>query len=430
MHAGSGKGMRWGNFDHQSLCISATQAKRRLVITAGLVLALAVRWVFRDFRTFDVDNWVIPWYNYIQSHGAKALGVEIPSFDIRGNYTPPYYYLLYMATFFDSMVPKLYLIKAVSVLFDFVASFFVFKIVHLGSQSEARAWLAFFVVLFAPTVIANGALWGQSDVIWASLLLGSIYFSLTRRPSLVVLFFGLAISVKAQAVFLFPYLLVLVLCSRLPWKLLPIIPAVYAVVMTPAILMGRSVIDVFEVYLRQGSFYKQLSLNAPNLYYFATYPYVQSNRYHLIATILGATITVLASLFFAWHSRWRRGALTPQFLVFSATVSLTLAPFLLPRMHDRYFFAADLCSIALAFLVPRLWFVPVALQISSTIAYVPYISGGHGYTVMPVAVFINTALACYFIGVYIADHLATSGSNLARAIPVGSAARRRDQLGV
>jgi Gpi18-like mannosyltransferase len=421
-----GTGMGWRNFDYQSLRLTAKDAQRWLLIAAGLVTALAVRWVFLDFRSFDVDNWVIPWYDYIQSHGAKALGVEIPSPDIRGNYTPPYYYLLYLATFFDRIVPKLYLIKAISILFDFLASFFVFRIVHLGSQSRARAWLAFFAVLFAPTVIANGALWGQIDVIWTSLLLGSVYFSLACRPFLVVLFFGLALSVKAQAVFLLPYLLVLVLCSRLRWTLLSFVPIIYAVVMTPAILMGRSTIDVFQVYLRQGSSYDQLSLNAPNLYYFATYPYVSSTRYYLIGTMLGATITVFASLLFAWHWRSRRGALTPQSLVFSATVSLTLAPFLLPKMHERYFFAADLCSMALAFLIPRLWFVPVALQISSMLAYIPSISGGHGYKLMPVAVFINTALVCYFIAVHVADQPAISGSKLAKVTAINSSTRRGD----
>jgi Gpi18-like mannosyltransferase len=379
-----------------------------------LVLALVVRWVVLDLRSFDVDNWVIPWYDYIQSHGARALGVEIPSPDIRGNYTPPYYYLLYVATFFNGIAPKVYLIKAISVIFDFLASFFVFKIVHLGSQSETRAWLAFLATLFAPTVIANGALWGQSDVIWASLLLGSVYFSLACRPFLVVLFFGLALSVKAQAIFLLPYLLVLMLCSRLPWTLLPLIPVVYVLMMTPAILMGRSIIDVFQVYLRQGSFYNKLSLNAPNLYYFASSPYLPSNRYYLTGTILGATITVLASLLFAWHAWWRQGTLSPQLLVFRATVSLTLAPFLLPKMHDRYFFAADLSSIALAFLNPRMWFVPVALQISSLLAYVPVLTGGHGFKLMPVAVLINTALVCYFIAVHVADHSAISGSKLAK----------------
>ncbi len=74
-----------------------------------------------------------------------------------------------------------------------------------------------------------------------------------------------------------------------------------------------------------------------------------------------------------------------------------MTPYLLPKMHDRYFLAADLCSIVLAFVVPRLWWVPVSLQIGSGLAYVPIVSdavSGYGweYTgLMPLAVAIMTA---------------------------------------
>ena len=117
-------------------------------------------------------------------------------------------------------------------------------------------------------------------------------------------------------------------------------------------------------------------------------------------------------------------------MVFSATVSLMLAPFLLPKMHDRYFFAADLCSIALAFIIPRLWFVPVGLQISSTLAYVPILCEFYddlhqgqltfcefAYVALPVAVCVNTALVCYRVSVYFAGRSATLGFREASGIP-------------
>ena len=56
-----------------------------------------------------------------------------------------------------------------------------------------------------------------------------------------------------------------------------------------------------------------------------------------------------------------------------ATASVLVTPFVLPRMHDRYFFAADVLVIILAFWVPRL--VPVALlvQIVSLFSYWPFL---------------------------------------------------------
>ena len=56
-----------------------------------------------------------------------------------------------------------------------------------------------------------------------------------------------------------------------------------------------------------------------------------------------------------------------------ATASTLLVPFVLPRMHDRYFFAADVLSIVLAFVVPRLIPVAVLVQLASFFAYLPYL---------------------------------------------------------
>jgi Gpi18-like mannosyltransferase len=376
-----------------------------LIIGAGIALALAIRWSLRDFVTGDLTFWVIPWYDYIFNHGSRAFGTNIPSPNPSGNYTPPYYYFLYGVSFFDPVASKIVLIKTVSVCFDFLAAFFAFRIVRLGTTSAITSWLAFFAVLFAPTVIANGALWGQSDAIQASLLLGSIYFSLSRRPFWTVVLFGLALSVKAQAVFLSPYILALVLSSRLPWSFLPFIPLTYTAMMVPAVLMGRPLTEVFQIYVRQATLFHELSMNAPNLYYFAP------DGYYATGTTLGTACTVFFSLLFALYARCRRTAFSTEFLVLSATTSLVLAPFLLPKMHDRYFFSADLCSITLGFVIPRLWFVPVALQISSAIAYVPIISEslqpeveGGLHTLMPIAVLINTLLAFYLTLLYFVSY--------------------------
>jgi hypothetical protein len=42
-------------------------------------------------------------------------------------------------------------------------------------------------------------------------------------------------------------------------------------------------------------------------------------------------------------------------------------------MHERYFFLADVLSVALAFYRPRLWFVPLLVQTSSLLAYEAYL---------------------------------------------------------
>ena len=56
-------------------------------------------------------------------------------------------------------------------------------------------------------------------------------------------------------------------------------------------------------------------------------------------------------------------------IVTCAATSALLIPFLLPKMHDRYFYPADVFAIVLAFFRPSFWYIAVLLQVSSTMAY-------------------------------------------------------------
>ena len=51
----------------------------------------------------------------------------------------------------------------------------------------------------------------------------------------------------------------------------------------------------------------------------------------------------------------------------------TAVPFLLPHMHDRYFFLGDVFSVALAFVVPSLLHVPVCCSFASLLGYHAYL---------------------------------------------------------
>ncbi|MBC1270570.1 hypothetical protein GNF07_26340, partial [Trichormus variabilis FSR] len=46
-----------------------------------------------------------------------------------------------------------------------------------------------------------------------------------------------------------------------------------------------------------------------------------------------------------------------------------LMPYILPKMHQRYFYPADICSIILAFYLPQYRWVAIAVQLSSLFSY-------------------------------------------------------------
>ncbi len=68
-----------------------------------------------------------------------------------------------------------------------------------------------------------------------------------------------------------------------------------------------------------------------------------------------------------------RVPITGGSLIELGLVSALLLPYFLPRMHERYFFVADVLSIVFAFYYPRFFFVPIGIGLISFFAYVPFL---------------------------------------------------------
>ena len=70
-------------------------------------------------------------------------------------------------------------------------------------------------------------------------------------------------------------------------------------------------------------------------------------------------------------------------------LSLLVEPFVLPKMHERYFFFGDTILLLLAAACPRLWALPAALlQVAAIMAYTPYLLRPEGTGFFAVAVLL------------------------------------------
>ena len=88
------------------------------------------------------------------------------------------------------------------------------------------------------------------------------------------------------------------------------------------------------------------------------------------AGIVGAFAYMLAVLGVCFIGRRRLG----DQAVFAAAVLLAVGiPFLLPHMHDRYFFAADALTLALAAAWPQLVLPAVLCEFASLLGYHAYL---------------------------------------------------------
>ena len=116
-----------------------------------------------------------------------------------------------------------------------------------------------------------------------------------------------------------------------------------------------------------------LTMNAPSVYAF-----VSAQQDLGIIRSAGILFAGAAVLVLSYALTLRAVVLDQRRLVLLAAVSAILVPFVLPAMHERYFFPADVFALVAAFWVPRrIWYVPALLQFTSFETYQSYLFGAN-----------------------------------------------------
>ena len=349
---------------------SPASIKNTTVLACGLLFAAAVALylLMLPLHSGDMDYFLLPWYETIERNGVAALSGEY------SNYSPPYLYLLFLASFFSDFLPSIVLVKSVPIAFTFFSALVFSLIIFESTKNRQLALVAAFVFPLVPSVAANAAWWGQSDSIYTSLLLCAFLFSLKRKPYCVVLFFTLAFAFKAQSVFFLPYLLYLLLRKEVPWKAVLLIPAIYLAMMFPAWLAGRSALELARIYLEQGNYYRELSMYAPN-------PWALVQRFtdvtYETGVVAGILLAVAANLVLVLRALQIRDD-DRSVRLFLVAAALLISPYLLPKMHERYFYPADVFLAMLAFIHPQCRYAALSIQAASAAVTLAYLSGHTG----------------------------------------------------
>ena len=334
-------------------------ALRPGVVAAAVAgLALAIRLPLFEFVSHD-GRQLLRWFAFFEENGHF---LAFRSDDIT-NYNPLYLYLMAGLSFLEDSI-QLTALKAVSVAFDFAMAFFAYRIARL--KDEESKWTPVFAgaaALFLPTVVLNGAMWGQCDSITTTFLLACVCSLLAGRRTAAFAWFGLALAFKPQAVFLAPFLFWLWMRKEVRLRDFLAVPSVFLLTLVPAWLLGRPAGELLSTYLVELRYTeRRLTMQAHNLYQWVPEDWLPAWPLFLLA----AGFVVAGAGFVVRRSRAR---FTPEVTVFLATFSVLLMPFILPKMHDRYFFAAEVFSLILAFYFRRYWHVPIVLVIASSINY-------------------------------------------------------------
>ena len=356
-------------------------------------LALVLRALVFGYETLDYQNFLTRWVDFFRQNGGwRALSEPV------GNYNIPYLY--FMALFSYSSVKDLYLIKLLSTVFDVLLAYSAMRLVSRWQKSAGLRLGCFFTVLLWPTVFLNSAVWAQCDSIYVALALLGIDLALDERPVLAMTCMALSFGFKLQAVFILPVCAVLWMRGKFKWYHFLVFPAVYVLLVLPAVIIGRPFMDTLLLYLGQtGSIGTGLNYNSPSV--FALIRDVADTDAAAKAGIVGAFAYMLAVLGVCFIGRRRLG----DQAVFAAAVLLAVGiPFLLPHMHDRYFYAADILTLALAFAFPVYFPTALLTEFASLLGYHAYLKMRY---LLPMHYGAAALLIVLAVGIYfLADSLA------------------------
>lgn len=349
-----------------------------LLVIIAAVAAVLLRRTLRPHSTTDYTVYVGLWFDHLKEFGFSGLAT------VEANYNPPFLYLLLAG----SALPMdgLYVVKLIAGIFDIVGAVGIAFILYRFWRQPLYATAGGVAFLFLPEVWLNSSLWGQVDSIHTAFVVWAVWALLAARPQLAWIMYALALSFKLQSIFVLPLFGIAFLVQKHRWWQPLVGVAVYCTMLLPVLIAGRPLSDVLSVYAKQAASDVPLTLHAPNLY-----QWIPDTIRPLMADGgLYFGVGVVAILGVAYLRR------PPGWLQLAAVFGLVV-PFVLPGMHDRYFYLGAVFTVVLAALDRRYWPAAIALQLTAIIAYRPFI-GQEGFALpMPAVAVLQLAAISWVV---------------------------------
>ena len=358
-------------------------------VGAFLAVMMLARVAMLDFETADYDSFLSGWVEMFRRGGFATLAQNV------GDYNLLYqYYMLLVAR---TPLHDLYLIKWLTVAVDYVLALVMMRAARrFGGERAALPVLM--LTLALPTVLLDGACWGQCDSVYVSLIVLSLLLMETDRPCGAAAALAVAFAFKLQTIFFFPVVLLGLMHRKYRPRHALVFAAAYLVTLIPALLAGRSLGSALSVYASQsmGQYYDRLTYNAPNLYlFFPMLEFASSQEFiwmryipgvdakgvnpYLTEDLLPAmqsaalyaciVLTLIAVVYWLLHAQ----EVTPDMTLELALFFAIFLPFVMPKIHERYFFLADMLSVLYAAKRADRRFVPLLVVGASLMSYVPYL---------------------------------------------------------
>lgn len=373
-----------------------------VVIVAISVLGALVRYSLRTYISGDMNSFLLPWYDEIKPLGLKALSKQV------GDYNIMYQFLIAVMTYIPINAVAGY--KILSIGFDYILAVVVAFIVYqITNHSKSKATWAYACVLMSPLVFLNSSCWGQCDVIYTTFLFLALLAMMKKRYNWMMVAFGISFAFKLQAVFLLPFFLFVYFMKR-EFSLLKfvIIPLTLLASGLPGVIAGRSIFDIFRIYMNQTSSYPKIQMNYPSAWCIVVNSELgDSDIFFSIKRVaILITISILLMLFYYWIRN--KVEMTEYNLIYIAFLTCYTCVLFLPTMHERYGYTYEILAILIALIQKKSRVLLVGLLAITIVIYGNYLFG----LGQPISQYFSFAnLGVYFAYIYLLNKEMTQKVN-------------------
>ena len=314
-----------------------------IVLLLFSVIGFIVRVCGRNWISSDMAGYLRPWYDQIkQNGGLSGLGEQV------GNYNSAYQTIIAILTYLP--FGNVYGYKIVSCIFDYMIAFLVYIFIKKSSKKyqEWQAVLAYGLILLIPTSFFNSAYWGQCDSIYSFWCICTILSFICGRYKTALFLFGIAFGFKLQAIFVLPFILFIYIYEK-RFSILHFIWIIVGYLFTaiPALISGKSLLSLIDIYADQTVANNNLYLSMPNVWVILSTDNVKG-YWELKPMAIMLAIAILITIYYVVVKIGM--TMKPITSISLAHITVYTCTMFLPAMHERYNYLLVMLSVIIAFL--------------------------------------------------------------------------------
>jgi Gpi18-like mannosyltransferase len=348
-------------------------------------------WFFRlslyEIKSGDYTTAFADWMRECHEAGGFAyLGIKPGVSDASTfDYNCMFQYLIVILHYVGGSVSDMYLVKTLSVVFDYVCAVTIMRIIYqITDGNIQKSFLGYAAVMFLPTVVLNSAAWAQNDSIYTAFILLSLLHVFKGHDCRAFVYLAISYSFKQQAIFFFPFIILMWLKNKIKIRYALLIPVINVAAMIPAAIAGRAWGDLLGIYGNQVAMFSRLSMNYPSIYTIITSKLDKSIRSLIISGGTMATVMIFGAL--AYYIYRKKFVITYRFMITLVIFTAELCCFCLPVMHERYGYMPEILAVVYALYGFKRLPICVFLQVISMITYTRYLFGSTVTLLWPLTV--------------------------------------------